>query len=164
MEQTLGHVTHSRNLQTCIGQQKRIDATWLPIPYEVAGAARLVPVLRTNWSVRASWRARRALDRALGRAAHDALFFHSQVTSLFSVDIMRRYPSIVSLDATPINFEKVDRRRVQRDDARITAHDVDRKKAGDLGVEEERVMCSSAQSPIQRAPRAPAGAHRPVRA
>jgi glycosyltransferase involved in cell wall biosynthesis len=105
MEQTLGHVTHSSNLQTCLAQQERIDATWLPIPFEVAGAARLVPLLRTNWSVRASWRARRALGQALTRATHDALLFHSQVTSLFSVDLMRRYPSIVSLDATPINFD-----------------------------------------------------------
>jgi glycosyltransferase involved in cell wall biosynthesis len=105
MEQTLGHVTHSRNLHTAIEQQERIEATWLPIPFDVAGAARLVPFVRTNWSVRASWRARRALGQALGRAPHDALFFHSQVTSLFSVDLMRRYPSIVSLDATPINFD-----------------------------------------------------------
>jgi glycosyltransferase involved in cell wall biosynthesis len=105
MEQTLGHVTHSRNLHTVIEQQERIDATWLPIPFDLAGPARLVPVLRSNWSVRASWRARRALGGALRRAPHAALFFHSQVTSLFSMDLMRRYPSIVSLDATPINFD-----------------------------------------------------------
>jgi hypothetical protein len=107
MEQTLGHVTHSRNLRSVIDAQDRVKATWLPIPFDTSGAARVVPLLRSNWSVRASWRARRALGRALNRADHDALFFHSQVTSLFSIDLMRRYPTIVSLDATPINYDSL---------------------------------------------------------
>lgn len=107
MEQTLGHVTHTRNLRSVVDQQQRVAATWLPIPFDVGGPTRVVPVLRSNWSVRASWRARRALGRVLGQTRHDALFFHSQVTSLFSVDLMRRYPSVVSLDATPINYDSL---------------------------------------------------------
>src|SRR5262249_42735482 len=107
MEQTLGHVTHTRNLCSVVEQQDRVEATWLPIPFHVSGAARVVPVLRSNWSVRASWRARRALGRVLSQPPHDALFFHSQVTSLFSIDLMRRYPTVVSLDATPINYDSL---------------------------------------------------------
>jgi glycosyltransferase involved in cell wall biosynthesis len=57
--------------------------------------------------VRASWRARRALNAALASQAHRALVFHTQVTSLFSVGLMRRYPSLISLDATPINYDHV---------------------------------------------------------
>jgi glycosyltransferase involved in cell wall biosynthesis len=66
-----------------------------------------VPVLRSNWSVRASWRTRRALDALLARAELDALVFHTQVTSLFSRSLMQRIPSLVSLDATPINYDSV---------------------------------------------------------
>jgi glycosyltransferase involved in cell wall biosynthesis len=33
--------------------------------------------------------------------------FHTQVTSLFSTDLMQRYPSVISLDATPINYDSV---------------------------------------------------------
>jgi glycosyltransferase involved in cell wall biosynthesis len=109
MEQTLGHVTHARNLQAVLAQHRHVRPTWLPIPFEVGGPARLIPLFRGNWSVRASWRARRALDAALRLEPHDAIFFHTQVASLFSTSIMRRIPSIVSLDATPINYDTVGR-------------------------------------------------------
>jgi glycosyltransferase involved in cell wall biosynthesis len=64
-------------------------------------------MLRSNWSPRATRRARRALNAALARAPHQALVFHTQVTALFSVSLMRRLPSIVSLDATPLNYDRV---------------------------------------------------------
>jgi glycosyltransferase involved in cell wall biosynthesis len=109
MEQTLGHVTHARNLQDVAAARTDLTPTWLPIPFGVHGPSRFVPLLRGNWSVRASWRARRALGSALAATSQNALLFHTQVTSLFSVDLMRRIPSIVSLDATPINFDSVGR-------------------------------------------------------
>jgi glycosyltransferase involved in cell wall biosynthesis len=107
MEQALGHVTHYRNLRQYADQQSDIQPTWLPVPFEASGATRLVPLVRSNWSVRASWRARRALDAIDARRTLDALFFHSQVTSLFSVSLMRSVPSVISLDATPINYDSV---------------------------------------------------------
>jgi glycosyltransferase involved in cell wall biosynthesis len=107
MEQALGHVTHARNLQATLRERADIAPTWLPIPFDVRGASRLVPLLRSNWSVRASWRARRALNATLTSRPPGALVFHTQVTSLFSVGLMRRYPSLISLDATPINYDQV---------------------------------------------------------
>jgi glycosyltransferase involved in cell wall biosynthesis len=109
MEQTLGHTTHARNLRDALAEQSNIRPTWLPIGFGAHGATRFVPLLRNNWSVRASWRARRALDKAMAAAPHDALLFHTQVTALFSTDLMRRMPTIVSLDATPENFDAVGR-------------------------------------------------------
>jgi glycosyltransferase involved in cell wall biosynthesis len=105
MEQALGHITHYRNLREFTDKQQDINPVWLPIRYEVRGPERLVPVLRNTWSVRASWRARRALGSARSRNHLDALVFHTQVASLFSIDIMRRIPSLISLDATPINYD-----------------------------------------------------------
>ena len=84
-----------------------IAPTWLPIAYETFGAARFVPYFRSNWSVRASWRARRALTATLAQHDLDALVFHTQVTSLFAADLMRRIPSVISMDATPINYDRV---------------------------------------------------------
>jgi glycosyltransferase involved in cell wall biosynthesis len=107
MEQALGHVTHARNLQGTLRDHADIAPAWLPIPFEVTGAARFVPLLRSNWSVRASWRARRALNAVLASQSLDALVFHTQVTALFSVNLMRRIPSLISLDATPINYDQV---------------------------------------------------------
>ena len=107
IEQTLGHVTHSRNLRAAIDAQQLISATWLPIDFESRGLARVLPLVRSNWSVRASLRARRALQRSLSVKQHDVLFFHTQVTSLFSVALMKRYPSVVSLDATPVGYDSM---------------------------------------------------------
>ncbi len=109
MEQTLGHVTHARNLASALAERPEVDADWLPIPFEVDGLARLLPYYRGNWSVRASWRARRALDAAEARGPFDGLMFHTQCTALFSVDRMRRMPAVISLDATPLNFDHVSR-------------------------------------------------------
>lgn len=109
IEQTLGHVTHARNLASVLAERPEIDAVWLPIPFEVKGFARLLPYYRGNWSVRASWRAKRALDATLARGPVDGLVFHTQCTALFSVDRMKRFPSIISLDATPLNFDAVSR-------------------------------------------------------
>jgi len=107
VEQTLGHVTHYRNLRNFAEQQYDVAPVWLPIAFEVRGPTRLIPLVRSNWSVRASWRARRALDAELGRNALDALVFHTQVTSLFARSLMRQIPSIISLDATPMNYDTV---------------------------------------------------------
>ncbi len=109
MEQALGHVTHYRNLREVVDRQPNVKPVWLPIPFDVRGPARLVPVLSNTWSVRASWRARRALDAARARRKLDAIFFHTQVTSLFSVGIMRDIPTLISLDATPINYDTIGR-------------------------------------------------------
>jgi len=107
MEQTLGHITHSQNLRAALSRQTAIAPTWIEIPFEVTGLERYIPAYRDNWSIRASLRARRRLSRELGLRRHDALFFHTQVTSLFSPRVMRRIPSVVSLDATPLNYDTV---------------------------------------------------------
>src|SRR5947209_18174741 len=88
LEQTLGHITHTRNLRGVVDAQRTVAPTWLPIPFAAGGLTRFAPLLRSNWSVRASWRARRALMGALRREPHDVLFFHTQVTSLFSAPLM----------------------------------------------------------------------------
>ncbi|MBV9175279.1 MAG: glycosyltransferase family 4 protein [Chloroflexi bacterium] len=103
MEQSLGHVTHYRNLREFTDTQPDVTPVWLPIPFDVRGADRLMPVLRSNWSVRASWRALRALNNVHGPL--HAIVFHTQVTSLLASNIMRRVPSLISLDATPMNYD-----------------------------------------------------------
>ncbi len=107
MEQTLGHVTHAQNLRAALARQTAVSPTWIEIPFEVSGLERYIPGYRDNWSIRASLRARRRLSQELAGRRPDALFFHTQVTSLFSPRLMRRTPSVVSLDATPLNYDTV---------------------------------------------------------
>src|SRR5215471_5755081 len=105
IEQTLGHVAHTRNLERALRATDWIEGEIVRLPYEPAGHGRL-PGLR-NWSLRASLMARAALRRRLGDGALDAAFIHTQVAALLSVGVMRAVPTVVSLDATPANFDAV---------------------------------------------------------
>ncbi|MCC6730429.1 MAG: glycosyltransferase family 4 protein [Chthonomonadales bacterium] len=105
MEQTLGHVTHDRNLRQHAALDPLLAPEWLPVEYGARDAWQRAPVVRSNWTLRASLRARDAL-RGLFRAGQpDVLFMHTQVTALLAPPFMRRVPTVVSLDATPLNVD-----------------------------------------------------------
>jgi glycosyltransferase involved in cell wall biosynthesis len=63
--------------------------------------------VKSTWSLKASARAQSALKRLTRTHRLNALFFHTQTTALFSLQYMRRIPAIVSLDATPLNYDTV---------------------------------------------------------
>ena len=107
MEQNLGHGTHYRNLLRYVGEDGRVAPIWMPIAYERAGLLTALPLVRSNWSARASLLARRAVERARRQGQIDVLFFHTQVTSLLAGGLMRAIPTVISLDATPINYDAV---------------------------------------------------------
>lgn len=105
MEQTLGHVTHHRNLERFLERRNDLEPVVIPVLFEADDLWERLPVVRTNWALRASLRARRAIHAACQRAPMDALFMHTQTTALFALDTMRKVPTIVSLDATPLNYD-----------------------------------------------------------
>jgi glycosyltransferase involved in cell wall biosynthesis len=105
LEQALGHVTHSRNLYENITPACGIDPAWAPIPWDVSGWAGKVPLYRSNWTVRAGLRARRALSELQRQAPLDGILFHTQVTAVLAQNWLRRIPSVVSLDATPKQYD-----------------------------------------------------------
>ncbi|HXC60596.1 MAG TPA: glycosyltransferase family 4 protein [Steroidobacteraceae bacterium] len=109
MEQTLGHVTHAKNLQQCISHDPEIIPTWIPVTAEVGDRWDKVPFVRSNWTLRASLRARDKVRAALRTTELDGLFFHTSVTSIFSRGLMGRIPTVISMDATPLNFDSIGR-------------------------------------------------------
>jgi glycosyltransferase involved in cell wall biosynthesis len=106
LEQTLGHVAHGMNLERVAGADPDIDATFLRLDFEERQGWERLPGLG-SWSTRASLAARRRLTRRLAERPVDAIFIHTQVSALLATGIMRRIPTIVSLDATPLNFDRV---------------------------------------------------------
>lgn len=107
MEQALGHVTHTKNLQTNVSADPDVRAHWALVPFDVTGLAARIPVYKSNWTVRAGLRARGALSQMARTTRLDALFFHTQVPAVLSADWARRFPSIVSIDATPIQYDRL---------------------------------------------------------
>ena len=108
MEQTLGHVTHGLNLRRAIETDPSVCPVWLPIGYDGEDRWERVPGVKNNWSLKGSLRAKDALAKVLSKGEKlDALFIHTQTLALFAVPLMKRVPTIVSLDATPINYDTV---------------------------------------------------------
>ena len=107
IEQALGHVTHTKNLQRNVPRDPQVKSHWLLIPFDVTGVAARVPLYRSNWTVRAGWRARRALAALARQASLDGLFIHTQVPGVLAADWARRYPTVVSLDATPVQYDQL---------------------------------------------------------
>lgn len=106
LEQTLGHITHTKNLRALVGPNPTIDAVFEAVEFDVSGWPARVPGFG-NWTIRAGIRARRAIRRLRRGGRLDALFIHTQVPAIASPDHVRRIPTVVSLDATPIQYDEL---------------------------------------------------------
>jgi glycosyltransferase involved in cell wall biosynthesis len=106
LEQTLGHITHTDNLNRLIPGCDDIDATFVPVAFESAGWSARIPGYG-NWTVRAGLRARRALRRVRAERSLDAMFVHTQVPAILMPDVVKRIPTVVSLDATPRQYDEL---------------------------------------------------------
>lgn len=108
MEQTLGHVTHHQNLAHRMEDSIDLCPRWMPVLPHADDRWERMPGVSSNWSLKGSLRARDALREAeRGGRPPDALFIHTQTLALFAMPWMRRIPTVISLDATPLNYDSV---------------------------------------------------------
>jgi glycosyltransferase involved in cell wall biosynthesis len=107
LEGILGHATHARNLERLVSTVGGIDSEFYAVPFAVTGVAARVPLYRSNWSLRAGLRSRRAIRAMHRRAPLDALFVHTQTPAVLSPDWLRRLPTVVSIDATPEQYDEL---------------------------------------------------------
>jgi glycosyltransferase involved in cell wall biosynthesis len=107
LEQTLGHVTHAANLRKLVSSTEDFQPVFVPVPFDMAG--RRLPVW-SNWTIRAGVRAAlglRRLRRAEPPVVPDVMFVHTQVPAVLLGGRMRRTPTVVSLDATPLQYDQL---------------------------------------------------------
>jgi glycosyltransferase involved in cell wall biosynthesis len=105
LERSLGHITHADNLKKLLPSQDLIDAEVVEVEWETTGLASRIPGFSTNWTVRSGIRARGAIRRLQRSGRLDALFIHTQVPAVLVPDHVRRIPTVVSLDATPLQYD-----------------------------------------------------------
>jgi glycosyltransferase involved in cell wall biosynthesis len=103
LEQALGHAVHGRNIERVLATEPEIAGEVIRIGAG-AGLTSRLPVLG-SWSFQASNATRAALRRHLVWKQPDALFIHTQVAALLAGRAMRQIPTIISMDATPVNFD-----------------------------------------------------------
>jgi len=103
IEQVLGHITQTQDLERWLSDDLSVEPIWMRVPAQSNDIWQKVPA----YSLRSGLRARQLVRQALQQNPLDCLLFHTQGTALFSLDIMRRIPSVVSLDVTPTNFKTI---------------------------------------------------------
>ena len=101
MEQALGHVTHTQVLQHWVNQDTSIEPDWVLVPQHASDIWQRVP----RYSIRLSLRARDLIRQVPQYRGLDCLFFFTHAVSLFNLALMKSVPAVISLDATPINFD-----------------------------------------------------------
>lgn len=105
VEHTVGHVTFAQRLHDAVAADPDVTGEWIPLGFEPRGPIEQLPPLSANWSLRASVRARARLAGREDRL--DGLLFHTQTASLLCTRLMGRIPSLISVDATPRNYDEV---------------------------------------------------------
>ncbi len=105
LEQTLGHVTHDRNLRDYLSGNQDVRGIYMPIAPSAPDGYERFPIIKNNLTLKASLRAKAAVARAMRDSPLDVIFYHTQVTALFSSQFARKVPVVISLDATPANFD-----------------------------------------------------------
>ena len=108
VEQILGHRTHYKNLQHYVASDSEIEPVWIPIEPFAHDLWQKLPMVRNNWTLLSSLRARSGLKRAMRDGPLDLIFFHTQVMMLAAGSMMKRIPTVASLDATPIGMDTLD--------------------------------------------------------
>ena len=105
LEQGLGHRTHTLNLQSNVPKDNAVHARWGLMEQNATGWLAKLPFYNRYWTLQAGLRARRTIRQMQQQAPLDALFFHTQVTAVLATNWLKRIPSIVSLDATPMQYD-----------------------------------------------------------
>lgn len=104
IEQALGHVAYGAGLRRALAGRDDAEFIWIEVPFQPEGLGRL-PLVRNNWTLRGSLQAARSIRSEHDRRGLDAMFIHTQTIGLFAGGLMRRIPTLLSLDATPMNLD-----------------------------------------------------------
>lgn len=106
MEQTLGHRAHGQTLLESLTRDTSVEPLWAPVDFDSEGLPWSMPLVRHNWSLRGSMKAAREMNRMIEEGV-DAFFVHTITISLLTAKFARAKPLVLSLDATPENYDLV---------------------------------------------------------
>lgn len=105
LEQGLGHRTHALNLQSTVSKDRSVHAVWQMMEQHQGGLSARLPFYNRSWTVQAGLRARYHIARMQRQRPLDGLFFHTQVMAVLATNWVKRIPSVISLDATPLQYD-----------------------------------------------------------
>ncbi len=106
LEQGLGHVAYGMSLRRALAARDDMECVWLEVSFTKDGLGRL-PILGENYAFRGNVRTRQAIAAARRTGPLDALFIHTSMVAILSADYIARIPTLLSLDATPLNYDEL---------------------------------------------------------
>jgi len=107
LEQGLGHRTHALNLQSTVSKDRAVHAIWQMMEQHQQGLSTRLPLYNRYWTLQAGLRARYHIAKIQRQTPLDALFFHTQVMAVLATNWVKRIPSVISLDATPLQYDEL---------------------------------------------------------
>src|SRR6516225_3382014 len=105
MYQLLGHITHDQRLRLEVAKDPEIQPKWMPILPQSEDRWQRLPVIKDNFTLLGGLRARDQFGRHT--AWFNALYCHTQEPAVLLGKYMKRIPTILSMDATPINMDSI---------------------------------------------------------
>lgn len=105
MEQVLGHVTHDLTLRRIIGHRPDVDASWISVTYRGDGLLERLGAIPA--AVRGPARGFLQVRAGLHDTNPEALVFHTHKPAVFHPDLLLRYPTVLSLDVTPRQYDEL---------------------------------------------------------
>jgi glycosyltransferase involved in cell wall biosynthesis len=106
IENQLGHKALLANLRAALAQQTTVDPIWLPLDPYGDGLLDRIPRLRDKHGITFGLKARKLLREAQTKGEFAACLMHTQRMAHLAVDRMRKVPTFLSIDATPIELDK----------------------------------------------------------
>ncbi|MCZ7672780.1 MAG: LysM peptidoglycan-binding domain-containing protein [Chloroflexi bacterium] len=107
IERVFGHITHGKNLRDNVAHDAAIQSHWINLFWRTKGLAGKLPVYKSNWTVHAGLQARSGISKLQRQFPLDGLFFHTQTPAVLSQKWVRRFPTVISLDATPLQYDQL---------------------------------------------------------
>ncbi len=104
MEIGLGHTTIYKLFQRAVAADPFVEATWLPVQFKPDEWSARIPKVRTDVVLCGGIKGWSQLRAAMKATRFDAVYFHTQMVAVLCGSIMKRVPSVVSIDATPSQF------------------------------------------------------------
>lgn len=102
LEQALGHRTYSQNLCRALQKDPTIDAEIVEVAPHSAPRG-LKPVWHYGGALAVD--ARIKLESSTRKRPPDCLFIHTQVLAVLARSIIRRIPTVISMDASPVDYD-----------------------------------------------------------
>ncbi len=106
LEQALGHVAYGMSLRKSLSARTDIECEWLEVSF-AENRFKGPRLLGKSYWLRGNLGARRAIAEAHRRRRLDALFVHTSMIGLLAADYIARIPTMLSLDATPLNYDEL---------------------------------------------------------